>query len=478
MSLKDICPILNFKDLGDERGKLVVVEGSKNIPFDIKRVFYIYGSDSSVVRGQHANKNSEFVLINVAGKSKVKITDGKENFIVELDKPMMGVYIPKLIWKDMYDFSPDSVLLVLASTHYDGHEYIRDYREYLELTCSSVDIPEQSILCRHKVFCAQKNSHKQSNSSPVLSLCMPTNGVIDWVFPSLESIYAQNVNESLFEVVIMDNGNNSEFVNKIREYQREHDNLMYYHTDKPLFLSEPEAYKAAKGELLKFVNHRCLLKNGSIKYYLNFIEKNREKKPVIYFSNGVTSQKNKIYSYKTFGEFVCALECYSTWSGGMTVWKSDFDKMRDFSDYNYLFPHTDILFQRKVAEEYIIDGTHLWNEIPQGNKPKGNYNVIQAFAVEYMFILLNLLRNRYISSSEFLKVKKDILHFITELFVLYIVEKKYCCYDLSSYKDHIRVFFSFKDICLSLCYVYIKTLKSKLNRIEKKIKSTILTRNK
>ena len=133
MSLKDKCSILNFADLGDERGKLVVVEGGQAIPFDIKRVFYIYESDSTVVRGQHANRESEFVLINVSGKSKVRITDGTEEFIVELNKPMMGVYIPKMIWKDMYDFSSDSVLLVLASTHYDGKEYIRNYDDYLKI---------------------------------------------------------------------------------------------------------------------------------------------------------------------------------------------------------------------------------------------------------------------------------------------------------------------------------------------------------
>ncbi len=132
MTLQEKCPILHFGDLGDERGKLVVIEGAQAIPFDIKRVFYIYDSDSTVVRGQHANRESEFVLINVAGHSKVRITDGKEEFVVSLDKPMMGVYIPKMIWKDMYEFSSDSVLLVLASTHYDGGEYIRDYEEYLE----------------------------------------------------------------------------------------------------------------------------------------------------------------------------------------------------------------------------------------------------------------------------------------------------------------------------------------------------------
>lgn len=132
MRLREKCPIIHFDDLGDERGKLVVIEGGQTIPFEVKRVFYIYDSDDTVIRGQHANRKSEFVLINVAGRSKVRITDGKEEIIVELDRPMTGIYIPKMIWKDMYDFSSDSILLVLASTHYDALEYIRDYEEYLK----------------------------------------------------------------------------------------------------------------------------------------------------------------------------------------------------------------------------------------------------------------------------------------------------------------------------------------------------------
>ena len=133
MNLKERCPVIYFDELGDERGRLVVIEGERACPFDIERIFYIYGSDATVVGGQHANKKSEFVLINVAGKSKVRITDGIEEIVVELNRPNMGIYLPKLIWKDMYDFSEDSVLLVLASTHYDADEYIRNYQEYLEI---------------------------------------------------------------------------------------------------------------------------------------------------------------------------------------------------------------------------------------------------------------------------------------------------------------------------------------------------------
>lgn len=131
------CKLLTFAENGDERGHLVVVEGGQDIPFDIKRVFYIYGSDHDVVRGSHANYNTEFVLVNVSGTSRVKVDDGKNQKVFELDKPHIGIYLPKLIWKDMYGFSRDSVLLCLASEHYDANEYIRDYDAYLKIVCPS-----------------------------------------------------------------------------------------------------------------------------------------------------------------------------------------------------------------------------------------------------------------------------------------------------------------------------------------------------
>lgn len=123
--------LLEFPQHGDERGHLVVAEGNQDIPFEIKRVFYIYGSDDSVVRGQHANRKSEFVLINLAGKSKVKVMDGEGNEAVYcLTRPHTGIYLPTMIWKEMYDFSPDSVLLCLSSEHYDRMEYIRNFSEF------------------------------------------------------------------------------------------------------------------------------------------------------------------------------------------------------------------------------------------------------------------------------------------------------------------------------------------------------------
>lgn len=130
--------MLDFPQRGDERGHLVVIEGNQDIPFEIRRAFYIFGSDKDVVRGQHANRETQFVLINVAGTSKVKVMDGEGNeAIFCLNRPHTGIYLPTMVWKDMYDFSEDSVLLVLASEHYNPDEYIRSYDEFVKAVAES-----------------------------------------------------------------------------------------------------------------------------------------------------------------------------------------------------------------------------------------------------------------------------------------------------------------------------------------------------
>lgn len=133
MKSEEMYSIIKLKDCGDERGKLVVIEENKTIPFEIRRVFYMYGSDAEVTRGKHANKKSSFVLINVAGSSKVRICNGEECVEVHLCEPMVGLYIPPMIWKEMYHFSSDSIMLVLSDEYYDEEEYIRDYDDYIRI---------------------------------------------------------------------------------------------------------------------------------------------------------------------------------------------------------------------------------------------------------------------------------------------------------------------------------------------------------
>ncbi len=121
----------SFLPHGDARGQLIAIEEFKDIPFDVKRVYYIYDTLEGVVRGHHAHKSLQQILICVHGSCKIKLDDGKEQEIVLLDKPNEGLYVSNVMWREMFDFSPDAVLLVLASEYYDEADYIRNYDDFL-----------------------------------------------------------------------------------------------------------------------------------------------------------------------------------------------------------------------------------------------------------------------------------------------------------------------------------------------------------
>lgn len=121
-----------FQPHGDDRGQLIALEEFKDIPFQIKRVYYMYDTSKGVVRGHHAHKDLEQILICIHGSCKVLLDNGKEKKIVPLEKPYEGLYIPNDMWREMYDFSDDAVLMVLASDLYDEKDYIRDYDEFLK----------------------------------------------------------------------------------------------------------------------------------------------------------------------------------------------------------------------------------------------------------------------------------------------------------------------------------------------------------
>ncbi|MCX8163723.1 MAG: FdtA/QdtA family cupin domain-containing protein [Candidatus Micrarchaeota archaeon] len=125
--------LLDFKINCSEEGFLIALENNKEIPFELKRVFYIYGTKKGVVRGKHANKFSRFVLIPVSGSCKVKTHDGNNEEIFILNTPTKGLYLNKMVWKEMYDFSPDCVLLVLTDQYYSSEEYIKSFDEFLKI---------------------------------------------------------------------------------------------------------------------------------------------------------------------------------------------------------------------------------------------------------------------------------------------------------------------------------------------------------
>ena len=121
---------LTFSTIGDNRGSLIALETLIDIPFDIKRVYYIFDTLSDVSRGFHAHRNLKQVLICVKGSCRILLDDGKRKENVILNSPQTGLLIEDLVWREMHDFSEDCVLLVLASEYYDETDYIRDYNEF------------------------------------------------------------------------------------------------------------------------------------------------------------------------------------------------------------------------------------------------------------------------------------------------------------------------------------------------------------
>ena len=125
--------LLDFPTISDQRGSLVALEQFKNIPFEIKRVYYIHGTKQKEARGFHAHLELQQVLICVSGSCKVIEDDGKERKEYTLNKPNQGLFVDRYIWREMFDFSDDCVLLVLASEYYDENDYIRSYEDFLKV---------------------------------------------------------------------------------------------------------------------------------------------------------------------------------------------------------------------------------------------------------------------------------------------------------------------------------------------------------
>ena len=125
--------IINFKSLGDERGLLISLEQNRNIPFEIKRIYYIFKTKRDVIRGYHAHKNLKQVAVCISGTCKFLLDNGKKKINVLLDSPSKGLLIDEMIWHEMYDFSEDCVLMVLADDFYDESDYIRDYNDFLKM---------------------------------------------------------------------------------------------------------------------------------------------------------------------------------------------------------------------------------------------------------------------------------------------------------------------------------------------------------
>lgn len=127
----DQCKLIELPKIADPRGNLSFIEGGRHIPFDIKRVYYLYDVPGGETRAGHALRNSEKFIIAASGSFDVVLDDGSDRKTIGLNRSWRGIYIPRMVWRELVNFSSAGVCLVLASNYYDESEYIRDYQEFL-----------------------------------------------------------------------------------------------------------------------------------------------------------------------------------------------------------------------------------------------------------------------------------------------------------------------------------------------------------
>jgi len=287
----------------------------------------------------------------------------------------------------------------------------------------------------------------------LLSLCIPTNGISEWVFPVLDAIYSQKVATDEWEVVVTNNGNDKEFHEKILSYAHSHDNLIYKQTDAFMFKNQIEALKIATGEYLKFVNHRAILVPDTIEWMLSVIKENLGEKPIIFWSNGSLKYKEPRIN-STFDGFVRDLREYASWTTGVGVWKSDFETIPEEWIYNSISPHSDVLYWVRDRKQYIIEDKRWSYELEHSDVKKGSYDYYKAFGVEEIMIPVQLYIDGDITAKTLKSVIKSYEKCVAKFYTTFNHLKVPCSYDLSGFKDNMGIFLNKKKV-IFLSYMYI-----------------------
>ncbi len=279
---------------------------------------------------------------------------------------------------------------------------------------------------------------------PVLSLCIPTNGATKWVIPTLRNIYSQGVDMKLFDVVITDNGEDSELNLALKEF--DYPNLSYYKTTDKGFLNLITSLKYGKGLYHKMINHRSILEPDAINRWVNLIDKYKDEKPIIYSSNGFIKDAECTVCCN-LDEFVNNLNYMCTWSGGIGIWDIDIEKL-DGIDYNEMFPNASLLFEHRQQSSYVIYNKKF--EHQQEGQGKGCYNLFHTFAVVFPDMLKDLQKRNRITQKTFEKVINDLYLCLKSFYLDYVLRNPDKSFDLTHIHKNITTYYSEKDYWLMI----------------------------
>lgn len=244
----------------------------------------------------------------------------------------------------------------------------------------------------------------------ILSLCIPTNGAVQWVLPVLDSIYHQKYDLNKFEVVITDNGKDSQLAGYLKNY--DYPNLRYIPTTDEGFLNLVTSLKEGRGMFCKMINHRSVLEYGTIEEMIELVNRYKDSQPIIYCSDGNVKGPEMI-ECRNMDQFIANLSYWASWSAGIGFWRKDIEKI-DSVELDTMFPNASLLLNLRKESQYVI-----WNkkyEQMGDDAGKGGYDLFDTFAVHFLDIIKGHIVDGRISQQTFNVVKNDLFGFLTVLY--------------------------------------------------------------
>jgi len=268
---------------------------------------------------------------------------------------------------------------------------------------------------------------------PFLSICIPTNGRVEYLENVLDSIYRKENIEymPLFEVVVSDNSIDKSSEVIINKYNYE--NLIYRKSDEKGFMNSINALSVGTGRLLKLHNDTILLRDGVLKKMLDMAIIHQKEKPLIMYSNGLAGF-NCEKTYNRYDDFMYDLTYLSSWSNSLFLWSDDLAVLRD-SHFDDMFPQTTLLLSQNKKKYYLINDVQLFRG--QYIPDKGGYNIFKVFSVQYIDLIRSAFEDGIIEKRTFEKIKKDlIIEFLSAWYFKTKIIKRYC-FEVEDVKKYI-----------------------------------------
>lgn len=308
------------------------------------------------------------------------------------------------------------------------------------------------------------------DKQPILSLCIPTNGAVKWILPVIESIYSQGYDNEKFEVVITDNGKDSQLPAHIAKM--DYPNLRYKQTTDEGFLNLVSCLKEGRGLFCKMINHRSVMLPGSITDMVSLVEKYKDTQPVIYCSDGNIKSDGDYIECPDTDSFVRHLSYWCSWSAGIGFWQKDISNIPNI-ELNEMFPNTSLLFEIRKDSEYVI-----WNKKYEqmcDDSGKGGYDLFHTFGVVLLDIIKGLLNSGRIQQRTFGIVKNDLFVFLTTLYQNEIIMPTKHTFILKDIKKSMRMYYGNNGYYWMVVKAYmLVSYNCCVNRLKKAFKQLLV----